>query len=402
MSGSSVGEDVTVFDFIELLQASDWVSSPVYAGWLQKKSKGWLVSSLFTQFAWQPKWVSLHGLELIYMDEEPTNENIASISIRRTSIGSTTKIMPYCEEDRQDPLAFSIQPDCTKPRVWQFRAESEEEKTNWLIKISQVHAIAAWLDSYTKEKVLGVGAQGTVYEIVHKSTGQRYAMKEVNIENEKQMQMAITEAKLLKEITKNVCHPCIMQIEKVFQVVDKFYLVFPLCTGGELYDAVVRRGHFTERKAARIIRDVISALQALHEYNVLHLDIKPENILFESDEPNARVKITDFGLSKIFTPETVEIQNRARPTNEELAARAESFINCGNFNADHVRGTFGYMSPELILSGARLLVLCVYTVTLVVLHEEFCIVAVAAPTLTNRPVLRTCTFSRYSRPCTPC
>jgi serine/threonine protein kinase len=145
-----------------------------------------------------------------------------------------------------------------------------------------------------------------------------------------------------------------MQIEKVFQVVDKFYLVFPLCTGGELYDAVVRRGHFTERKAARIIRDVISALQALHEYNVLHLDIKPENILFESDEPNARVKITDFGLSKIFTPETVELQNRARPTDEELAARAESFINCGNFNADHVRGTFGYMSPELILSGASL------------------------------------------------
>jgi serine/threonine protein kinase len=66
------------------------------------------------------------------------------------------------------------------------------------------------------------------------------------------------------------------------------------------------------------------------------------------------VKITDFGLSKIFTPETVELQNRARPTNEELAARAESFINCGNFNADHVRGTFGYMSPELILSGESL------------------------------------------------
>lgn len=341
---------MTVFDFIELLQASDWVTSPVYAGWLQKKSKGWFVSQLFTQLQWQPKWVALHGLELIYMDEEPTNENIASIRIKRTVIGSTTKIMSYDEEDMDNPLCFSIQPDCTKPRIWQFRADSEEEKTNWLIKISQVHAIAAWLDSYTKEKVLGVGAQGTVYEMVHKSTGQRYAVKEVNIENEKQMQMAITEAKLLKEITKNVSHPCIMQIEKVFQVVDKFYLVFPLCTGGELYEAVVRRGHFTERKAARIMHDIVSALQALHQYNVLHLDIKPENILFESNEPNARIKITDFGLSKIFT-ETMEMQNRARPTTEELAARTESFINCGNFNADHVRGTFGYMSPELILCG---------------------------------------------------
>lgn len=350
MSGSSVGDDVTVFDFIELLQASDWVTSPVYAGWLQKKSKSWFVSQLFTQLQWHPKWVALHGLELIYMDEEPTNENINSISIKRTTIGSTTKIMQYDEEDITNPLCFSIQPDCTKPRVWKFRAESEEEKTNWLIKISQVHAIAAWLDSYTRDKVLGVGAQGTVYELVHKSTGQRFAMKEVNIENEKQMQMAITEAKLLKEITKNVSHPCIMQIEKVFQVVDKFYLVFPLCTGGELYEAVVRRGHFTERKAARIMHDITSALQALHKHNVLHLDIKPENILFESDEPNARIKITDFGLSKIFT-DTMEVQNRSRPTTEELTARTESFINCGNFNADHVRGTFGYMSPELILCG---------------------------------------------------
>ena len=185
----------------------------------------------------------------------------------------------------------------------------------------------------------------------HHYTGQRHAVKEVNIENEKQMKMAITEAKLLMSVTKNVTHPCIMQIEKVFQVVDKFYLVFPLCTGGELYEAVVRRGHFTERKASRIVHDLVSALHALHEHNILHLDIKPENILFESDQPNARIKLTDFGLSKVFTntPDAL----LTRPTQAELAARAESFINCGNFNADHVRGTFGYMSPELILSGKQ-------------------------------------------------
>ena len=366
-NGSNVGEDVTVFDFIELLQASDWVTSPVYAGWLQKKSKGWFVSQIFTQMQWQPKWVSLHGLELIYMDEEPTSENIASIRIRRTLITSTTKIMSYDEEgDKNDPLCFSIQPDCTKPRIWSFRAESEEEKTNWLIKISQIHAIAAWLDSYTKEKVLGVGAQGIVYEIVHNITGKRYALKEVNIENDKQMTMAITEAKLLKEITKNVCHPNIMQIEKVFQVVNKFYLVFPLCTGGELYESIVRRGHFTERKASKIIYDLISGLQALHSYNILHLDIKPENILFESNDINARIKITDFGLSKLYhsnnTNSNISSSNNSSndnvqyiqpqcPSKEELQARTDSFINCGNFNADHVRGTFGYMSPELILTG---------------------------------------------------
>jgi serine/threonine protein kinase len=51
-------------------------------------------------------------------------------------------------------------------------------------------------------------------------------------------------------------------------------------------------GSFTERDAAVIIRDLISGLQALHNHRILHLDIKPENILFEHIGPDARIKIT--------------------------------------------------------------------------------------------------------------
>ena len=83
---------------------------------------------------------------------------------------------------------------------------------------------------------------------------------------------------MLKEIMENVSHPNLMHIEKVFQVGSKFYMVFPLCTGGELYEHIVRRGHFTERDAALLMRDVLSALHALHEHDILHLDIKPENM----------------------------------------------------------------------------------------------------------------------------
>ncbi len=89
--------------------------------------------------------------------------------------------------------------------------------------------------------------------------------------------------------------------EKVFQVGSKFYLVFPLCTGGELYEHIIRKGHFTEHDAAVITRDLISGLQALHDHDILHLDIKPENLLFDSMGEDAKIKITDFGLSKLFT-----------------------------------------------------------------------------------------------------
>jgi serine/threonine protein kinase len=60
-------------------------------------------------------------------------------------------------------------------------------------------------------------------------------------------------------------------------------------------------GHFTEHDAAIIIRDLISGLHALHEHDILHLDIKPENLLFDSMGDDAKIKITDFGLSKLFS-----------------------------------------------------------------------------------------------------
>lgn len=165
------------------------------------------------------------------------------------------------------------------------------------------------MEDFEKVKVLGVGGTGIVYELLHKSNAQRFAMKEMEIKNKQQMQMAISEAEMLKDIMENVSHPNIMHIEKVFQVGSKFYLVFPLCTGGELYEHIIRRGHFTEHDAAIIIRDLISGLHALHQHEILHLDIKPENILFDSMGDDAKIKITDFGLSKLFTDPNVKNQN---------------------------------------------------------------------------------------------
>jgi serine/threonine protein kinase len=63
-----------------------------------------------------------------------------------------------------------------------------------------------------------VGGTGIVYELLHNANGQRYAMKEMEIKNKAQMQMAVAEAEMLKEIMENISHPNIMHIEKVFQV----------------------------------------------------------------------------------------------------------------------------------------------------------------------------------------
>ena len=124
-------------------------------------------------------------------------------------------------------------------------------------------------------------------------------------------------------------------------------------TGGELYEHVIRRGHFSEYDAALLTRDLISALHELHKNDILHLDIKPENILFETDADDSRIKITDFGLSKVYNqdPNATTSARQRHPSMEELGKSLKTFQESGVLNRDRLRGTVGYMSPELILAG---------------------------------------------------
>lgn len=217
------------------------------------------------------------------------------------------------------------------------------------MRLKYVLAIVKWLEEYEKVRVLGVGGTGVVHELWHKNSKQRYAMKEMEIKSKAQMKMAISEAEMLKDIMENISHKNIMNIEKVFQVGSKFFLVFPLCTGGELYEHIIRRGHFTEYDAAIITRDLISGIQALHAHDILHLDIKPENILFDTMNDDAIIKITDFGLAKVFRHTDEEVKNR--PTMSDMDEKLKAFSESGVLNRERLRGTIGYMSPELILNG---------------------------------------------------
>ena len=279
------------------------------------------------------------------MEAEPTVDN-PSMPMTKAQITSATVI------DREDleghEFGFAIHVNDGRTPTWYLRAESMREKKSWLMRLAHAHAIVRWLDDYEKVRVLGVGGTGIVYELLHKSNGQRFAMKEMEIKSKAQMKMAVSEAEMLKDIQENLSHPNIMHIEKVFQVGSKFYLVFPLCTGGELYEHVVRRGLFTEQDASVIMRDLVSGLHALHERDILHLDIKPENILFESEDADARIKITDFGLSRVFSPDEM---NSRLPSLAEMEEKLQQFSDSGVLNRDRLRGTIGYMAPELILTG---------------------------------------------------
>ncbi|CAL5000817.1 unnamed protein product [Urochloa decumbens] len=80
------------------------------------------------------------------------------------------------------------------------------------------------------------------------------------------------------------------------------HLVMELCEGGELFDRIVARGHYSERAAANIFRTIVGVVQLCHANGVIHRDLKPENFLFANKSEDSPLKVIDFGLSVLFNP----------------------------------------------------------------------------------------------------
>ncbi|KAF9573634.1 hypothetical protein EC968_008271 [Mortierella alpina] len=148
------------------------------------------------------------------------------------------------------------------------------------------------------DRVLGVGTFATVKEIKLKDTRQPFALK---IILKKTLQgkgsMLDTEIAVLSKVR----HPNCVSLLEMFETEDAVYLVTDLAAGGELFDQLLKKGYYTEGDAARLTREILLGVEYLHNMGIVHRDLKPENLLFHDKTENARLMITDFGLSKVLT-----------------------------------------------------------------------------------------------------
>ena len=89
-------------------------------------------------------------------------------------------------------------------------------------------------------------------------------------------------------------HPNIVKMYKCYETDKILYLVLELLTGGELFDTIIAKGHYSESDARTVTITLLKAIKYLHDQNVAHRDLKPENILLK-DKGGGEIKITDFG-----------------------------------------------------------------------------------------------------------
>ena len=155
-------------------------------------------------------------------------------------------------------------------------------------------------DNYECVKQLGKGGYGKVYQVKNKVTGKFYACKKLsklNINN-------LTKFEREVNILIRADHPNIIKLYEVFQSQNSLYLIMEECNGGELFDRILKhiesKEMYSEKEAAEIMQQVMSAIEYCHKNGIVHRDIKPENLLYlyKGNEKKNPLKIIDFGLSQ--------------------------------------------------------------------------------------------------------
>jgi calcium-dependent protein kinase len=97
-------------------------------------------------------------------------------------------------------------------------------------------------------------------------------------------------------------HPATTRLLGAAESPTAYYLVMELCTGGELFDQIIKRGHFSEASAAALARALLSWVAFAHERHVVHRDLKPENILLSRGGEGGALKVIDYGTSEFCMP----------------------------------------------------------------------------------------------------
>jgi len=146
-------------------------------------------------------------------------------------------------------------------------------------------------------KVLGQGRFAVVKKAIHRASQSKVAVKIISKDKCK----VEDKAKLHREIDilKRIRHPNCIQFHDVYETVSHVYIVMELVTGGELFDRIVAKDHYSETEAASVFVQMIGAIEYIHSIGIVHRDIKPENVLYGSEAEDSPVKIADFGLGRI-------------------------------------------------------------------------------------------------------
>ncbi|KAG6437171.1 hypothetical protein SASPL_102082 [Salvia splendens] len=212
------------------------------------------------------------------------------------------------------PKKVTIDVKQTEEKVFMIVTEKPKPPHKKANAVKRKMSIGLEVDSVLKTKTghlkqrfdlgekLGHGQFGTTFLCTERKTGNKFACKSIakrKLVQKEDLEDVRREVEILHHLSG---HDNVVSIQGAYEDAVAVHVVMELCGGGELFDRIVQRGHYSEKKAAELTRTIVGVLEACHSLGVMHRDVKPENFLFVNGAEDSAMKIIDFGLSVFFKP----------------------------------------------------------------------------------------------------
>uniref|UniRef100_A0A6B2EIF2 non-specific serine/threonine protein kinase n=1 Tax=Phlebotomus kandelakii TaxID=1109342 RepID=A0A6B2EIF2_9DIPT len=248
--------------------------------------------------------ISVHLSPTVKSPTLDRNKNNATIGVTTNANNSGTpttnnSMSPVQQAAPQVPTIGTTSPQQTPNDVTTGSRGTVKKKKmtdeEILEKLRTIVSVGDPNRKYTKMEKIGQGASGTVYTAIESSTGMEVAIKQMNLSQQPKKELIINEILVMRENK----HPNVVNYLDSYLVNEELWVVMEYLPGGSLTD-VVTETCMDEGQIAAVCREVLQALEFLHSNQVIHRDIKSDNILLGLD---GSVKLTDFGFCAQISPE---------------------------------------------------------------------------------------------------
>ncbi|HET6530933.1 MAG TPA: serine/threonine-protein kinase, partial [Actinoplanes sp.] len=175
--------------------------------------------------------------------------------------------------------------------------------------------------SYLLIRPIGQGATGTVWRGVDRASGEPVAVKLLHESLLRQPKL-VTRFVQERTILLMLRHRNVVRVRDLFSVGESLGLVMDLVPGGNLREHLRRHGTLAAGEAARLASEVAAALAEAHELGVIHRDLKPDNILLQTENGRLAIRLTDFGIARVLTTPALTTPNAVVGTPHYMAPEA--------------------------------------------------------------------------------
>ncbi|XP_040873255.1 calcium-dependent protein kinase 1 isoform X1 [Glycine max] len=218
--------------------------------------------------------------------QQRSNDTVSMGNCNSEASSQTQPHSDHHPQPRSNSNGITVLPPNSKPSVGRVLGRPMEDVRS----------------TYTFGRELGRGQFGVTYLVTHKHTKQQFACKSIatpKLVHRDDLEDVRREVQIMHHLTG---HRNIVELKGAYEDRHSVNLIMELCGGGELFDRIIAKGHYSERAAADLCRQIVTVVHDCHTMGVMHRDLKPENFLFLSKDENSPLKATDFGLSVFFKP----------------------------------------------------------------------------------------------------